>query len=334
MKKTRFFTSFSAVLLGISVMASGASAAVSTFAKWPSRYNTMYIESNSIGSPWTSSAGQWYNSTNYKLSTSVGVSNTYYAYNVYNSSADWDATTYVYYSAGVITKMTLNLNTFYTSGSRYTSNVLKGVLTHEIGHSLGLYDSSVVESSSIMHPYTFQSDLTTPLRVSSPSSSDISVVNNLYPAIGSLTAENTNSEIPQLEDGIYIHPSWAVYYEDEVALTKAADLVIKGKVSEEIGSVFRKGDYLNYSTEVNVDINEIIKGDQISEQSIIVSQMGGSDGEVTVFSDDTTHLKKNQDVILFLRKNADGTFRSINEDDGIFINEAGQYKNINSKKEL
>ncbi|MCE3202812.1 matrixin family metalloprotease [Paenibacillus sonchi] len=334
MKKSTLISSLTAVMICASLMTSSASAAVSTFGKWPSRYNTMYIANSSIGSPWASSAGQWYSNTNYKLSTSIGTSSNYYAYNVSNSSADWDGTTYTSYSGGVITSVTLNLNTFYTQGSRYTSNVLRGVLTHEIGHSLGLNESSVVETSSVMYPYTFYSDGTTPQRVFSPSASDIAVVNSLYPALGSLSddnkSQNKDSEIPQLEDRVYIYPSWAVHYEDEAALTKAADLVIKGKVTENKGSKFIKGDYLSYTTEVSVDTTEILKGDTLTEKSIVVSQMGGDDGDVTVFSEETTHLKKDQDVILFLRKNADGTFRPINEDDGIFINESGQYKNINS----
>ncbi|MNI53577.1 hypothetical protein D3C73_1084220 [compost metagenome] len=125
-----------------------------------------------------------------------------------------------------------------------------------------------------------------------------------------------------------------MYYEDEAALTKAADLVVRGQVEGEIGSKFTKGDYYHYTTEVSVSVDEVIKGDHNAEEPVVVSQMGGTDGEVTVFSEDSTSLKQDQEVVLFLRKNPDNTYRPINEDDGIFIGEAGQFRNIQSRKSL
>ncbi|MNN71873.1 hypothetical protein D3C81_1878530 [compost metagenome] len=85
---------------------------------------------------------------------------------------------------------------------------------------------------------------------------------------------------------------------------------------------------------MNVEVTEVLKGDHSAEEPIVVSQMGGTDGEVKVFSEDSTHLKTHQEVILFLRKNADGTYRPINEDDGIYIGEAGHFNNIKSEKSL
>ncbi|MNC13144.1 hypothetical protein D3C75_608780 [compost metagenome] len=336
MRGKRLLTGVSVILVGISIVAGSASAAVTTFGKWPTRYKTMYIASSSIGSPWASGASTWYNSTNFKLSTTVGVGTSYYAYNV-NEVGDWDGNTYISYSNGVITGMTLTLNTYNTQGSAYTSSILKGVTTHEIGHSLGLNDAPAMENSSVMSPYTFYSDEVTPLRSVTPSATDISVVNGLYPSFSSLTSGDNNEADPgaaPVEDGIYIHPSWAVYYEDEAALTEAADLVVRGEVAEERGSKYRKGDYQHYTTEVNVEVTEVLKGDHSAEEPIVVSQMGGTDGEVKVFSEDSTHLKTHQEVILFLRKNADGTYRPINEDDGIYIGEAGHFNNIKSEKSL
>jgi hypothetical protein len=337
MRGKRLWTGASAVLVGISIVAGSASAAVTTFGKWPTRYKTMYIAGSSIGSPWGSGASQWYNSTNFKLSTAVGTGASYYAYNV-NEVGDWDGNTYISYSNGVITGMTLTLNTYNTQGSAYTSSVLKGVTTYEIGHSLGLNDAPAMESSSVMSPYTFYSDEVTPLRSVTPSSTDISVVNNLYPAFSSRNAgdqvDEADSGTAPVEDGIYIHPSWAVYYEDESALTQAADLVVRGEVAQERGSKYKKGDYQHYTTEVNVTVTEVLKGDHDPEEPVVVSQMGGTDGEVKVFSEDSTYLQTNQEVILFLRKNADNTYRPINEDDGIYISEAGQFKNIQTDKSL
>ncbi|MEK4515469.1 matrixin family metalloprotease [Paenibacillus sp. FSL H8-0122] len=335
--KRNFLVGIITLFISTSFLVSNVNAVPGTNGKWPSRFNTLYINSNSINSPWATGAAKWYNNTNFKVSTSVGVSSTYYAVNVFNSSVTWDGLTSKAVNNGILQSAILNLNTYYTSSSMFTNSILAGVTGHEVGHSLGLTHTSVVESSSIMHPYTFNSDGSL-ARALSPSSSDIDFVNGLYPALA-ISSEEAESELEDtrydsLEDGVYIHPSWAVYYEDKEALTKAADLVVKGKVIGEAKSDFTKGDYLNYSTKVNIEIIDTLKGDDSPGQIITISQMGGTDGQVTVFSESSTHLKDNQEAILFLRKINENTFIPLNEDDGIFIYELGQFKNIKSNKEL
>ncbi|MCD9023892.1 hypothetical protein [Cohnella silvisoli] len=154
----------------------------------------------------------------------------------------------------------------------------------------------------------------------------------MYPVLFAKTLTGTATS---KADGVHIDASWSVYYANEAELTKGADLVVKGTVSKEKGSKFKKGDFSSYSTDVDLTITKIIKGDtaQIGA-NIIVSQMGGTDGVNTVFSSHSTHLKKDQEVVLFLRKVDVNTYIPLNEDDGIYVNEKDKYNNISSKKEL
>lgn len=55
-----------------------------------------------------------------------------------------------------------------------------------------------------MHPYTFNSD-DAQARALSPSSSDISVTNDLYPLIAGFSTRTVSEA-----DGVYVHPSWSV----------------------------------------------------------------------------------------------------------------------------
>lgn len=335
MRKKRIVIGMAALLTSVALLANSApvSATVTSFGKWASRTKTMYVNANSATTPWGTGAAKWKNSTNFNISTAIGTSTTYYAVNVNDPIATWDGLCTFTVSNGIISKATLNINTRYTSDSKYTSSILAGVTGHEVGHSLGLEHTSVVETNSIMHPYTFNSNGTT-ARALNPSANDIAVVNELYPLQSSAALGTPDADPSTAEDGVYVHPSWSVYYEDEAALTEAADLVVRGKVSKEKGSKFKKGDYAGYKTEVSVDVLEVLKGEHEAGQPITVAQMGGSDGSVTVFSDMSTHLKKGQEVVLFLLKSGDGSYIPINEDDGIYLGEAGSFANIASSKKL
>ncbi len=304
MRKKKLLVSVTAILASLSLLLSStpASATVTTFGKWANRTQTMYVPSSSANfTAWSSGAAKWRTNTSFNLSTSQGSSSIYYAYDVKNSSVTWDGLCTYTVANGIITKATINLNTYYTQDNKYTSSIKAGLTGHEIGHSLGLNHTSLLETSSIMHPYTFNSN-GTPARALNPSSSDIAVVNQLYPILPAAAPDSKG--IASQEDGIYLHPSWSVYYEDEEALSQAAELVVKGTVSKEKGSTLKTGDYPGYSTEVSITVSEVIKGDPACvNQQITVSQMGGTDGVVTVYSDSSTHLKKEQEVVLFLKKN-------------------------------
>lgn len=329
MKKS-LFRAFTLGALALVVSSTPVFAStVTTFAKWSSRTQTMTISTSSGNSTaWSSGAALWKNNTNFKVSTTLGAASSYYAYDTSDSSVTWDGITTTTYSGGIITNAQLRLNTYYTSASKYTAAIKAGVTGHEVGHSLGLNHSSVVETSSIMHPYTFNSD-GTQARAVTPSSGDISVVNSLYPALTSSSTSSTTS------DGVYLVPSWAVYYKDENELMNASDIVVRGVISKESGSKYKtKGEYHTYSTISELKVNEVIKGDAQIDSSIQVNQMGGTDGNVKVIGEHTTLLKKDQEVILFLKKIDSNTYIPINEDDSIFVHDNGKFKNIENKKEI
>lgn len=331
-KKSVFSTAALGAVLSVSLLfSSSVSAIAPTYAKWASRTKVIYASSGSI--EWAAGAAKWKNATNFNVSTG-GTDKSYYAYTVNDSSVTWDGICSTTVNAGIITSATLKLNTYYTSQPKYTAAIINGVTGHEIGHSLGLEHTGIVETTSIMNPYTFDSS-NVPVRALSPSSSDITATNSLYPVLQSAATNASTGH--HSADGIYLSPSWAVYYEDVEALTKAADLVVKGTVSKEKGNTFKvKGEYQTYKKEVRLEVAEVLKGDiSLLNSSINVSQMGGSDGVVTVYGEHTTHLNKNQEVVLFLRKTEDNTYIPINEDDSIFIiNQTGEINNISTQKQL
>ena len=327
-KKKKILTRSFSVLLGITLLVSSSpvSATVTTFGKWSSRTQTMYAVTPASQTHWSNGAAKWRINTNYNISVASGLHSTYYSQDVNKSDVDWDGLCTYTINNGIISKAILNLNTHYTSQSQYTNNIIAGLTGHEIGHSLGLEHTSVVETSSIMHPYTFNSNGSI-ARSLTPSASDKTVVNKLYP-LAKKTANGVDFGQSTKEITIHLEPSWAVYYEDEAALTKAADLVVRGTVTDTMGNKAAKGNYSNYNTLVNIQIKDVIKGTENTGESILISQMGGTDGNIDVLSDHSTHLKQEQEVLLFLRKSKDGTFRPINEDDSIFLLKAGEYQNI------
>ncbi|HIW33103.1 MAG TPA: matrixin family metalloprotease [Candidatus Paenibacillus intestinavium] len=333
-KRRKIVASSVSMMLALTLFVNStpASATVTTYGKWASRTQTINVVNTTSLTHWSNGAAKWKNSTNYNVSAMTGMGLTYYTLDVNKSNVDWDGLCTFTVTSGIITKAILNLNTHYTSQSQYTNSVIAGVTGHEIGHSLGLNHTSVVETSSIMHPYTFN-DNGTLARALSPSTSDKTVVNNLYP-LATLAANRVDLESSSDDQTIQLEPSWAVYYEDEEALTKAADLVIRGTVLETIGNYALKGNYSDYNTRVNIRLSDVIKGAELVGETITISQMGGTDGKVDVLSDHSTHLKEKQEVVLFLRQSSDGTYRPINEDDGIFVLRNSQFNNIATDQEL
>jgi hypothetical protein len=321
--------------ISLFVSSTPAFAATTSFGKWSSRTQTMYISTGADISAWQSGASKWKNATNYNISTAIGVNSTYYTVDVNNSKVDWDGLTTYNVLNGKITQATLNLNTYYTAQSKYTSSIKAGVTGHEVGHSLGLNHTSVVETSSIMHPYTFNSNGTL-ARSLSPSSSDISVVNGLYPAL--LKNEQTDpseSELTTDPNIVYMHPSWAVYYANEQELREAADLVVYAKVSDRNMTPFQINDISTYVTETNVDILDVVKGDLAQPgDRVVVSQMGGTFGNMKAISDSSTLLQHEQVVLLFLRQVDENTYRPINGDDGVYVSTGGSFHNISSQQAL
>ena len=308
-------------------------AAPTSFGKWPSRTQTLNVSSSADLSAWSSGASKWKSASNFQVTAKLGVDTTYYATDVYNTSVDWDGNASYSTIGGKITKATVNLNTYFTNQSKYTSSIKAGVAAHEIGHSLGLNHTSVVETTSIMNPYTFTDKgvLNRPL---SPASSDISVVNGLYPAFLMNNASEQEAAA-EGEEVIHMHPSWAVYYANEEELTRAADLVVRGTVASSGQSFFRQADATSYATLSQIDVQDVVKGDGSQEgSSITITQMGGTFGNLKVYADGSTLLNPAQEVVLFLRDNGDGTYRPINQDDGIYVGAGETFQNISNAKSL
>jgi hypothetical protein len=332
MKRNKLSKVFTIAALSLVVGGSSAFAAVTTDGKWASRYNTLTVSLSSANTTaWTSGAAKWYNNTNFKLSSTLGSVSNYFATDTYVENAQWDGVTYstILDPSGTIIKSESYLNTWAFTQHVYSAAQKAAVAAHELGHSFGLNEASVVESSSIMWPYSFNSSGQF-VKVLNPSSTDISVVNSLYPALAlkSETAE-PNSVNYSSEKTIHLHPNWAVYYKDDNELAAAADLVVQGIVKEDLGSnIDKKGAYYSYYTDVSLEVTQVIKGDPAENQKIItVSQMGGSDGSVNVVSEGSTKLLKDQEVTLFLKRLNDERYIPINEDESIFVNAGGEFLN-------
>ncbi|MFD0620549.1 hypothetical protein ACFQZR_24090 [Paenibacillus sp. GCM10027629] len=145
---------------------------------------------------------------------------------------------------------------------------------------------------------------------------------------------STTSIIKEIET-LYLNPSWSVFYKDENALEAAADLVIRGKAAYRVNDTFVEGDISTYHTNSQVMILDVIKADSNPiNDTIMVSQMGGTFGNLHVVSAATTLLTEDQEVVLFLRRTSEGVYRPINEDDGVYVKAGDVFQNIATKSIL
>ncbi|WP_018756334.1 hypothetical protein [Paenibacillus terrigena] len=144
----------------------------------------------------------------------------------------------------------------------------------------------------------------------------------------------TTSIIKEIET-LYLNPSWPVFYKDENELEAAADLVIRGKVAYRVNNSFVENNISTYLTNTQVIILDVIKEDSSPvNDTIIVSQMGGTFGNLHVVSAATVLLTENQEVVLFLHKTSEGVYRPINEDDGVYVKAGDVFQNIATKSIL
>lgn len=231
------------------------------------------------------------------------------------------------YSNGIVTKNRAWVNEYYTTQSRYTVPIMQGLATHEMGHALGLEHNDV--DASVMRSYTFYTNGTLARTSSSPSTEDKKTMKDIYGYIISLSEENPTAVISEDNPSIPVvafSPSWAFGYTDYESLANDVDLIVEGQVVQENGV---KKDWGNapesYKTESVFNVENVLKGDSsLKNNNINVLQLGGSDQDAIVISNDTTPLKNGDKSILFLKKNDDGTYRVVNEDTSIFINVTDQ----------
>jgi len=151
----------------------------------------------------------------------------------------------------------------------------------------------------------------------------------------SMSSEVSTPSIFQEMETLTLEPSWSVFYRDETELEAAADLVIRGKAANRVNSPYVEGNLSTYHTNTQVIVLDVIKADDIPlNDTIIVSQMGGTFGNLHVVSSATVLLTENQEVVLFLHRNSDGTYRPINEDDGVYVKAGDIFQNIATKSVL
>ena len=84
------------------------------------------------------------------------------------------------------------------------------------------------------------------------------------------------------------------------ALTKGADAILIGKVSEK-NSRWNK-DKTRIYTDVSINVDEYLKGN-ISQNTILITHLGGEVGDVGELYTHMPTFKEKEEVLLFVKKN-------------------------------
>jgi hypothetical protein len=329
MKKVKMMLFLFTFILGFVGVSINAHASTPTNGyQWSSSYITYYNDgSNSFYSGiWNTAASRW-NATN-NVYITKGTKYDFRAGNKNAGKTGWDGITeYWGTSTGYFTKVRAWVNTYYTAQAKYTTSIVNGVATHEMGHSLGLGHNN--STSSVMFPYTFYSDGTLARTTTSPGSEDKATLANLYGYIAIAPQSDVSANPDVKSDNIVrLCPSWAVGYKDIQSLAKDADIVIEGTIESSELKKNAPDDFLSYKTQHTINITDVLKGEHsLKHSSISFYQLGGIDTYANVTYDTGTLLNKGDNVILFLRKDDNGVYSLINENDSIF------FANDLSKKE-
>lgn len=117
---------------------------------------------------------------------------------------------------------------------------------------------------------------------------------------------------------------FTVMYEDAVAqtrrlpleeLSKKSELIVTGKVLDQ-RSEWNEEKTKIY-TRVTVSVDEYHKGEG-AEETVTVTHLGGEIGEVGELYTGTARFKKDEEVVLFLRKDLKGNLRVAGSNQGKF----------------
>lgn len=278
------------------------------------KYATSSATFNNTGSQtarWTTAAGNWNSATNFKFT--AGASTTFVASDVNDTTVSWDGITYTTWtpSTGIITDNKCYLNTYYTSQTRYTQDIVNGIATHEFGHAIGLDHSS--SNASVMYPYTFEDGKAA--RPNVPGSDDITAINSIYAAT---TASTATPSAPSDYSTVSLHPSWAYRYEGIDQLYEHADIAVIGLITHNHNAV-KLGEHLfHHYSPSSFKVEDVFKGDACLKGSeILIRQLGGNIDGLRVFSHASTPMEKGLRFLLFLKK-SDFGYYPINENEGIF----------------
>ncbi|WP_027088168.1 matrixin family metalloprotease [Cohnella panacarvi] len=278
------------------------------------KYATSSATFNNTGSQtarWTTAAGNWNSATNFKFT--AGASTTFVANDVNDNTVTWDGITNTTWTTatGIITDNKCFLNTYYTSQTRYTQDIVNGIATHEFGHAIGLDHST--SNASVMFPYTFTVEGAA-ARPNVPGSDDIAAINSIYAA----SASSATTSSPSDNTTVSLHPSWAYHYGDINQLYKHADLAVIGVITHNHKPVKLGEHPFHHYSPSSLKVEVVLKGDdRLTNTEILLRQLGGEIGGVRVISDASTPLKKDQRFLLFLKKSVFGYY-PINENEGIF----------------
>lgn len=126
-------------------------------------------------------------------------------------------------------------------------------------------------------------------------------------------------------DYVYMHASWTYRYKDVAELTDLSDCIAKVTVKDN-GTTIGNGTIPEsvFSVEVSEAIYNCEKGDELS----IYMTGGSKDNRIFVISDDPL-MKKEEEYIIFAKKNTDGTFSVLGGSQGRMQYKDGKISSLN-----